>query len=60
MKIKDLITKLQTFDPEIEVIVMEYDGYKEKGQSLEDDCLSIQENIRMWGESNLPKALVIQ
>lgn len=25
MKIKDLITKLKQFDPELEVIIMEYD-----------------------------------
>ncbi len=60
MKIKDLITKLQTFDPELEVIIMDYDGYKEKGEILTDDSFSIEENIRMWGESTLPKALVIQ
>jgi hypothetical protein len=39
---------------------MDYDGYKEKGEILTDDSFSIEENIRMWGESTLPKALVIQ
>jgi hypothetical protein len=60
MKIKDLIAKLQTFDPELEVIIMDYDGHKEKGEILEDDSFSIEENIRMWGGSVIPKALVIQ
>ncbi len=58
MKIKDLITKLKQFDPELEVIIMDYDGFKEKGEKNID--LEIQESPRMWGDYYLEKALVIK
>lgn len=59
MKVKELIAKLQEFDGELEVITMEFDGYKECGVRLNNDSFSIQESIRMWGDPALEKALVI-
>jgi len=49
MKVKELISKLQEFDGEMEVIIKRYDGIKSHNDLMTCDDISFGENVRQSG-----------